>query len=82
MVAIVCCFLAVSGRRKKRKQFGFPQFLKDKRRVPLQYPDELDEAFFREAQYCLNEQIVKGRPFKFFLLAFDFRTFSKSLITL
>uniref|UniRef100_A0A914VYQ5 RING-type domain-containing protein n=1 Tax=Plectus sambesii TaxID=2011161 RepID=A0A914VYQ5_9BILA len=48
-----------SNRRKKRKNFGFSQFAKERRLLTLSYPEKIDETFFREMQYCLNESVVK-----------------------
>lgn len=26
----------------------------------MAYPEQFDEAFFREVQYCLNDEVVNG----------------------
>lgn len=47
------------GSRKRPKK-NREKYLNSLRTEELDYPDELDEQFFREAQYCLNEDIVNG----------------------
>ncbi len=61
MISSIVILAGTSGRRKKRKLFGFPQFQRVHRVTQLQYPEQLDEAFFREQQYCLHEKEITGK---------------------
>jgi hypothetical protein len=45
---------------RKRSRINKTKYLISCRTEDLDYPDELDEQFFREAQYSLNEEKVVG----------------------